>query len=184
LKASSALPVWHGSSYPLGATYDRLLRLARHAGRDMQFSATRGGKKEQTLIASKPPRGFGLWAISLVAVAFGLLTIKQGGTVLFGGESARVAAGAYVPFVLAFNFGAGFAYVLAGAGLWLQRRWALWLAIAIALTTGIVFAAFGAHVYFGGAYKQVTVYAMTLRTALWLTIALIVSRRGILRRLA
>jgi hypothetical protein len=39
-------------------------------------------------------------------------------------------------------------------------------------------------VYSGGEYKQVTVYAMTLRTALWLVIALVVSRRGILRRLA
>jgi uncharacterized membrane protein (DUF2068 family) len=113
-----------------------------------------------------------------------LLTINKGASVLFGGEAARVAAGAYVPFVLWFNFAAGFAYVLAGVGLWLQRRWALWLAIVIALATGIVFAAFGAHVYSGGAYKQVTVYAMTLRTVVWLGIALIVSRRGILRRLA
>ena len=136
------------------------------------------------MIALKPPRGFWLWTVSLVAVAFGLLTIKQGGSVLFGGEAARDAAGAYVPFVLWFNFAAGFAYVLAGVGLWLQRRWAFWLAIVIALATGIVFAAFGAHVYFGGAYKQVTVYAMTLRTTLWVVIALIVSRRGILRRLA
>ena len=148
----------------------------------MQVSTTRGG--EHRLIASKPRRGFWLWAISLLAVAFGLLTIRQGGTVLFGGQAARAAAGAYVPFVVWFNFAAGFGYVIAGAGLWLQRRWALWLAIVIALATGIVFAAFGAHVYSGGEYKQVTVYAMTLRTALWLVIALVVSRRGILRRLA
>jgi hypothetical protein len=135
------------------------------------------------VIESKPKRGLWLLAISLVAIAFGLLTIKQGGTVLFGGEAARVTAGAYVPFVVWFNFAAGFAYVVAGAGLWMQRRWALWLAAAIALATGIVFAAFGAHVYSGGEYKQVTVFAMTLRTTLWLAIAVIVSRRGILRRL-
>jgi hypothetical protein len=141
------------------------------------------GIRVNHVIGSRPQRGFWLWAISLVAVALGLLTIKQGGTVLFGGEATRVAAGSYVPFVVWFNFAAGFAYVVAGAGLWLQRRWALWLAIAIALATGIVFAAFGAHVYAGGQYKQVTVFAMTLRTTLWLAIAVIVSRRGILRRL-
>ncbi len=65
-------------------------------------------------------RGIQTWAISLVAVAFGLLTIKEGGTILFGGEAARAAAGNYVPFVLWFNFLAGFAYVVAGIGLWLQ----------------------------------------------------------------
>lgn len=133
---------------------------------------------------SKPQRGFWIGAIALVAVAFGLLTIKAGGTVLFGGEAARIAAGAYVPFVVWFNFAAGFAYVVAGAGLWLQRRWAAWLAIAIAAATVLAFAAFGAHVYSGGEYKQVTVIAMSLRTMLWLAIALIVSNRRIRRRLA
>ena len=44
----------------------------------------------------------GLWirAISLLGVGFGLLTIKEGGTILFGDEVARAAAGNYVPFVL------------------------------------------------------------------------------------
>ena len=60
-------------------------------------------------------RGISIWAISLVAVGFGLLTIKEGGTILFGDEAARSAAGNYVPFVLWFNFAAGFAYVIAGA---------------------------------------------------------------------
>src|SRR3989338_8630474 len=51
-------------------------------------------------------------AISLVAVGFGLLTIKEGGMTLIGNEAARAAAGNYVPFVLWFNFVAGFAYVV------------------------------------------------------------------------
>lgn len=75
---------------------------------------------------------FRIWVVSLVAVGFGLLTIKEGGTVLFGGESARAAAGNHVPFALWFNFLAGFAYVIAGAGLWARQRWAAWLALAIA----------------------------------------------------
>ena len=73
--------------------------------------------------ASKQQRGLWVWTLSLIAVGFGLLTIKEGGTILFGDEEARSAAGNYVPFVLWFNFVAGFAYVIAGAGLWMQQRW-------------------------------------------------------------
>ncbi len=51
----------------------------------------------------KQQRGPLIWAISLVAVGFGLLTIKEGGTILFGGEAVRTTAGNYVPFVLWFN---------------------------------------------------------------------------------
>lgn len=116
-------------------------------------------------------RGFRTWAISLLAVLFGLMTIKEGGAVLFGDEAARAAAGNYVPFVLWFNFVSGFAYVFAGIGLWLQQRWAIWLAIAIAAAIVLVFAAFGVHVYSGGAYAQRTVIAMSLRTLIWAAIA-------------
>jgi hypothetical protein len=128
----------------------------------------------------KQQRGFRIWTISLVAVVFGLLTIKEGGTILFGDEAARTAAGNYVPFVLWFNFVAGFTYVAAGAGLWLQHRWAVWLAVAIAAATAFTFAAFGVHVYSGGAYEQRTVIAMSLRTLVWVTIAAI-AWRGLLR---
>ncbi|MFA5627220.1 MAG: hypothetical protein WC965_07075 [Thiohalomonadaceae bacterium] len=90
------------------------------------------------------------WAISLVAIAFGLLTIKEGGLVLIGNEAARTAAGNYVPFVLWFNFLAGFAYVIAGIGLWMRQRWAVWLAISIALATALIFMSFGIHISTGG----------------------------------
>ena len=122
-------------------------------------------------------RGISIWAISLVAVGFGLLTIKEGGTILFGDEAARSAAGNYVPFVLWFNFAAGFAYVIAGAGLWMQQRWAAWLAVAIAAATALTFSAFGAHVVAGGLYEQRTVIAMSLRTLVWTVIAAIAWRR-------
>ncbi len=124
-------------------------------------------------MTTRKQRGIWIWAISLVAVGFGLLTIKEGGGVLFGDEAARTAGGNYVPFVLWFNFLAGFAYVIAGAGLWAGQRWAAWLAIAIAAATAMVFAALGAHVYAGGAYEMRTVIAMSLRTLVWAVIATI-----------
>lgn len=114
-----------------------------------------------------------LIAAALVAVAFGVATLKEGGTVLFGGAQARAAAGHIVPFVLWFNFVAGFAYIAAGIGLWLQQRWAAWLAAAIAASTAGVFAAFGLHVLGGGAFEMRTVAAMTLRTLVWTALAAI-----------
>jgi hypothetical protein len=126
-------------------------------------------------------RGLRIWAISLVAIGFGLLTIKEGGTILFGDEATRAAAGNYVLFVLWFNFLAGFAYVVAGAGLWLRHRWAVWLAIAIAAATFFAFAALGEYVDSGAAFEQRTVIAMSLRTLVWLMIAAI-AWRGVVRR--
>lgn len=112
-------------------------------------------------------------AIALVAIGFGVLTIKEGGAVLSSNEAALVAAGNYVPFVLWFNFLAGFAYVFTGVGFWLKRHWAKRLAIIIAAATIIIFAAFGVHIYLDGAYEMRTVIAMSLRTLIWITVAVI-----------
>jgi hypothetical protein len=73
--------------------------------------------------------------------------------------------------VVWFNFLAGFAYVAAGIGLWQQQRWALWLAVVIAVATAITFAALGLHINSGGAYEQRTVIAMSLRTTFWVAIS-------------
>ena len=112
---------------------------------------------------------------AVLAVGFGLLTIKSGGAVLAGGDAAR-APGQVVPFVLWFNFLAGFAYVAAGVGLWFRRRWAAWLAVGLAAATLATFAAFGVHVATGGGYETRTVWAMTLRTAVWVVIAVLACR--------
>jgi len=120
------------------------------------------------------------WAplVALFAVAFGALTVLSGGRVLFD-DAARAAAGDYVPFVVWFNFLAGFAYAAAGVGLWRWRPWAARLALGIAVVTALVFAAFGLHVATGGAFEPRTLAAMTLRTAVWAGIAAL-ARRGLL----
>lgn len=119
-----------------------------------------------------------LWILgtALLAVGFGLLTIREGGAVLFGDDTARQAAGQYVPFVVWFNFLAGFAYVVAGIGMGLWQRWAVGLALAITVTTLIAFVAFGLHGANGGAYEVRTVIAMSLRSGVWLAIALVAYR--------
>lgn len=112
-----------------------------------------------------------IWVSSLVAILFGIATIKSGGAVLFFDGEARKAAGHYVPFILWFNFSAGFIYVTTGIGLWLRKPWAIGLAITLALTTLIAFAALGLHILNHGAYEMRTVIAMTIRSTLWVTIA-------------
>ncbi|MDH5388741.1 MAG: hypothetical protein OEY06_09845 [Gammaproteobacteria bacterium] len=124
----------------------------------------------------KSGRSIGVWSMSIVAVLFGLMTIRAGGSVLFGDPAAQ-AAGNYVPFVLWFNFLAGFGYVIAGAGFWLQQRWAVWLAIAIAAATALTFTGFAVHVFGGGDYEQRTVFAMSLRTVMWTALAAIAWRQ-------
>ena len=110
------------------------------------------------------------WVIGFVAVLFGLMTIKSGGQVLLGDEAAVAAAGDYVPFVLWFNFTAGFVYLIAGIGIALRKSWAVGLSLLIAVATLLVYAAFGLHIYFEGAYETRTVMAMTLRSTVWTVI--------------
>jgi hypothetical protein len=113
-----------------------------------------------------------VWVSVIIAVVFGVMTIKSGGSVLFINGASRLAAGNYVDFVLWFNFFAGFFYIAAGLGIWLKKSWAPTLAIAIATLTILVFAAFGIHVFNAGEYEQRTVIAMSIRTLVWATIAI------------
>lgn len=122
------------------------------------------------------PKRWPVWIAAGVAVAFGALTILSGGRVLFGGEAARAAAGNAVPFVLWFNFLSGFAYVLAGIGIAIERKWATLLALALVAGIATVFALFGLHVFQGGAYEIRTVAAMTLRLLAWSLIAAVAVR--------
>ena len=111
------------------------------------------------------------YGMALLAVVFGLMTLKAGGSVLFGGEAARRAAGDYVPFVVWFNFIAGFAYVAAGLGIWWRWPPIRWLTVSIVAGSAVTYAAFGLHIWSGGAWEVRTVVAMAIRTGLWFGIA-------------
>ena len=125
----------------------------------------------------KSDRSITIWLISIVAILFGLLTIKSGGSVIFVDGPDRLAAGNYIPFVVWFNFLAGFIYLVAGAGLWLKKQWAIRLSIFIAVATVIVFISFGIAILTGQDYEMRTVAAMSLRTFIWSVISLIAYRK-------
>ena len=118
------------------------------------------------------------WAVAaaIIAILFGIVSVIVGGKTLFGSAEDRIAAGHFVPFVLWFNFIAGFAYCLAGVGLLSWKRWAAPLSATIALATIVVFAAFGVHILLGGEFEMRTVGAMTLRSVVWVIIATAVNR--------
>jgi hypothetical protein len=117
------------------------------------------------------PRPKYILVFAIIAILFGTVTLFSGGSVLFVDGTGRADAGNYVPFVLWFNFLAGFAYIIAGIGLYLWRKWAVELAMLIALATVLVSAALGVYIFTGGAYEMRTVGAMALRSVLWLVIA-------------
>ena len=117
------------------------------------------------------------WIVSVIAVLFGLVTLKAGGQVLFGGPSYQKSVGHYVPFVVWFNFLAGFIYVLTGVGIWMMKRWAVWLSLFIAIATLVTFGIFGIHILKGGLYEMRTVAAMTLRSVLWISIFIFLYRK-------
>lgn len=103
-----------------------------------------------------------------VAILFGIATLISGGRAIVALHGIPDPTAKTVPFVLYFNFAAGIAYMVAGAGLILQRKWAPALAVAIALATTIVFLGLGAWILTGNAYEVRTVLAMVLRTVFWL----------------
>lgn len=111
-----------------------------------------------------------------IALAFGIVTIISGGQALFGSEAARAAVGDAVPFVLWFNFIAGFAYIVAAVGLFKRLQWSWWLSALIAISTVLVSAALGVHIWSAGSYEARTVGAMALRSGIWIAIAVIAWR--------
>lgn len=107
----------------------------------------------------------------LLAIGFGAMTIKSGGFALFGGIEGKEFAGKYAPFVLWFNFIAGFFYVISGIGITLRTKWALKISFTLAILTSLVFIAFGVHIFLGNPYEMRTVGAMTVRSLFWFLIS-------------
>ena len=119
--------------------------------------------------------------VAAFACLFGGLTLVGGGTALFGGAEARAAAGNVVGFVLWFNFLAGFAYIAVGIGLFRKKPWASRLAGGIAVASAAVLIGLALHIVAGRPFEPRTLIAMTMRTVIWIGIALYLrkdKRRG------
>ena len=111
--------------------------------------------------------------MAIGAIVFGVVTVLTGGRALFGSLESRADFGNAVPFVLRFNFLAGFVYIVAGAGLLLRRRWAVYTSLFVAVSTILVFVAFGVHVIGGGTFERRTIGAMTIRSLFWIVVTIV-----------
>ena len=118
--------------------------------------------------------------MAFAAIVFGALTVLTATRALFGSLESRADYGNAVPFVLWFNFIAGFVYIVAGAGLLRCRHWAVYTSLFVAVSTILVFVAFGVHVIGGGAFERRTIGAMMIRSLFWIAVT-IVSMRAMKR---
>jgi hypothetical protein len=125
-----------------------------------------------------PPRPRWQVVAAIVAGVFGGASVSAAGAVLFGPPSVRAGAGAVVPFVVWFNFVAGFAGVAAAVGFHRGRRWAMWLSLALALATGIVAAVFVGQIAAGVPFEWRTVVALSLRAAVWIALFVVSARHA------
>ena len=127
--------------------------------------------RELTGMGTSKTLPFSFKAAAVVVAGFGFLTVFSGGMALFGPSNVKERLGDIVGFVLWFNFLAGFAYVIAGAGLFYGKLWATRLSAIIATTTILVLVAFGIHAASGGAYEVRTAMALPFRAAVWLVMS-------------
>jgi hypothetical protein len=111
--------------------------------------------------------------MATAAIVFGVVTVLTGGRALFGSLESRADFGNAVPFVLWFNFLAGFVYIVAGTGLLLCRRWAVYTSLFVAVSTILVFVVFGVHVIGGGAFERRTIGALTIRSLFWIAVTIV-----------
>src|SRR4030067_955903 len=111
--------------------------------------------------------------VATAAIALGVVTFLTGGRALFGSLETRADFGNAVPFVLWFNFLAGFVYIVAGVGLLLCRHWAVYTSLFVAVSTILVFVAFGVHVIGGGAFARRTIFALTIRSLFWIAVTIL-----------
>jgi hypothetical protein len=114
--------------------------------------------------------------MAIAAIVFGALTVLTGGRALFGSPESRAGFGNAVPFVLWFNFPAGFVYIAAGTGLLLCRRWAVYTSLFLAVSTILVFVAFGVYVIGGGAFERRTIGALMIRSFFWIAVTIVAMR--------
>jgi len=119
--------------------------------------------------------------VALAALIFGLVTIKSGGSVLLFDGEAREAAGNYVPFVVWFNFLAGFVYIIAAIGIFNYKPWSYVVALSITWSTLLVFTILGMFIQNNMLYEPRTIAAMSFRSVVWILITIYCYRKLIYR---
>jgi len=104
---------------------------------------------------------------AIPALVIGLLSIKEGGSVLLG---LSTPAYPVLQWLVLYNVVLGFVSIAAAIGMWTQRRWAGTLAVMILSLHGLVFLALVTLFALGKTVASISIMAMLFRTTLWLVI--------------
>ena len=102
-----------------------------------------------------------------LAIVLGLLSIKEGGSVLLGLETKPYHV---LPWLVMYNVALGFVSAVAGIGIWTRRAWSGTLAAVILLLHSLVFFSLFMMYEFGKEVAFISVMAMLVRTIVWLVI--------------
>ncbi len=104
---------------------------------------------------------------AILAVILGLLSIKEGGSVLLGISTKPYTI---LPWLVWYNVVIGFLSVLCGRGLWLKRTWADKMADTIVTLHGLVLVILIVLFAFHEAVAMISIMAMLFRTVVWVGI--------------
>ncbi len=102
-----------------------------------------------------------------LAIIIGLLSIKEGGSVLLGLSTKPYHV---LPWLVMYNVALGFVSVVAGIGVWTRRAWSGTLAAVILILHGLVFLSLFMMFEFGKTVAFISVMAMLVRSIVWLVI--------------
>jgi hypothetical protein len=107
---------------------------------------------------------------AVLAVVLGLLSVKEGGSVLLG-----LTKPAYhvIPWLVWYNVAMGVVSVVAGAGMWMRSTWSIDLSMNILALHGVVFFGLLGMRQYGQDVAAHSVFAMMFRTFTWIVIYLL-----------
>jgi hypothetical protein len=133
-------------------------------------------KKKASLKKSPPPTDTAITqrkrdqVASILAVVLGLLSVREGGSVLLG-----LTKPAYhvIPWLVWYNVAMGVVSVVAGIGMWMRRAWSISLSVNVLAFHGIVFVGLIGMRQYGQAVAMNSIYAMMFRTFTWIVIYLL-----------
>lgn len=104
---------------------------------------------------------------AVLALAIGLMTIVEGGSVLLGIETKPYHV---LPWLLRYNVVMGFLSLAAGIGMWMEKNWAGVLARTILVCHGAVFLTLVGMHLLGKSVAMNSIGAMLFRTGIWIGI--------------
>jgi uncharacterized membrane-anchored protein len=112
---------------------------------------------------------------AILAFVLGLLSIKEGGSVLLG---LSTKAYTVLPWLVWYNVVLGFVSVITGIGLWMKRAWGIRFAATIVSLHGLVLMILVILYAFREAVALTSIMAMIFRTLVWVGIMMLVKWRS------